>query len=165
MTRPLGIFVEEIRRQLIPLLGYTEDPEFYLLRCPSGGCGDDGQLVLSRMNGSGFCLHERLPTVGGYRSYSPWEIARLLGMDVCGLYGLFAGPGPVNLPATGPALAGESLRGLRGSNTPTDTAALGLLEDPWILNRFLCLASASGIAGEGDLSQSAIPGGDLPTPR
>jgi len=99
-------------------------------------------------------MNERLPEVGDFRRYSPGEMARLLSMDVCGLYGPFAGPQSVNLPDTRPATAEDSLRGLRVDNRDIEDAAQALLQDPCILQLLLCLASGSGIAGEGDLLQT-----------
>ena len=153
----LDEFVDEVRKWLIPSHGYAESDTSYRLRCPSGRCGDSAEFLFSRVNGWGICLNESLPKVGGYRRYSTWEIARLLGMDVYGLYGLFGDARPVNLPDTGSAMPGDSLRGLRTDTMDSEQVAQRLLEDPWILHCFLCLASASGIAGEGELLQTLWP--------
>lgn len=135
----------------MPPDGYSESQNAYRLCCPSGKCGDAANFILSRINGSGICLNEPLLNMYGYRRYSPWEIARLLGFDVYGLYGLFTGARPVSLLGTDSASAGESLRDLRVDSTDIDSTAKKLLHDPWLTHRFLVLASASGIAGEEDL--------------
>ena len=139
------------RERLMPAAGYKEGPDTYYLACPSRACGGGPSLILSVINGSGLCLNEPLNKAGGYRRYSLWEIARLLNIDVSGLYGIFADPKSANMPSTESARAGDSLRGLRADNTDLAGTARRLLQDPWLLHRYLCLASASSIADEDDL--------------
>ena len=146
MMTDLESFLNEVRRQLLPSEGYEESPDTYLLLCPSGECGDKPTFLLSRVNGSGVCRNDSLHPAEKPRRYSLWAIARLLGIDTRGLYEVFAEPQPAKLPATESARAGDSLLGLRGDTVEAQSEAL--LEDPSILERFLRLASASGIANE-----------------
>ena len=145
----LDTFLNEVRGRLLPSEGYEESPETYLLRCPSGECGDDPTFLLSRVNGSGVCQNDSLHPAEEPRRYSLWAIARLLGIETRGLYEVLAEPQPATLPDTETARAGDSLLGLRGDTVEAQSEAL--LEDPSILERFLRLASASGIANETNL--------------
>ena len=147
----LNDFVTEAKERLAPSRGYRESDTAYFLRCPGGRCGDDANLMLSRINGSGYCAVEPLPTVGGFRRYSPREIAELQGMDVLGLYGGPVGPQAISLFQEGSSVPAGSLWGLRTDHSDIEKTARELLEDPQILQRFVVLASDSGIAGEADL--------------
>ena len=95
----LAEVVAKFVRRLTPPGGISENPSGFLLRCPNSSCNGTS-FILSNANGSGICTNEPLLNVGGFRRYSPWEIATRLGMDVYGLYGLFMGPRPVNLADT-----------------------------------------------------------------
>ena len=142
-TSQFADYLSDVVRVLGPPQG-DDSPLHYRLRCPNPDCIGQG-FLLSKANGSGYCQDE-------HRRRSLWEIARILGTDASRIYGMFAGPIPVNPVGTLLAMDFGSLRGLRTSDT-TDpfSQALALLQDPWLYDRLLMLAEASGIVGEKDL--------------
>ena len=146
----LNEFLEEVVHRLSPEGHIQESPLGFKLKCPNPECLGENFFIL-KTNGCGTCLNELFPTVGGYRQYSPWETARLLGLDVYGLYGLFTEPTSVTSFATNAGTTSDRLRGLRTDSTEPDKLAKSLLAEPSLMDRYLMLAKSCGIVGEEDL--------------
>jgi hypothetical protein len=150
----IGSFVELAKSRLMPSEGFQDTPLAYCLRCPSGKCGDKADFVMVKASGAGYCGNEATRVskpveVVTFRNYSPWEIARLLGLELppYGGYGNLTYVTSVSV-STDVQPRMDSLRGLRAAGTEIDKLALALLHDPWMLDRLCILAGRAGIAGE-----------------
>ena len=72
-------FLDQVVYRLSTNGTYLQGPDGFRLRCPNSACEGEA-FVLSKADGSAVCFDEKFE--GGFRRFSPEEIAELLGIPV-----------------------------------------------------------------------------------